>query len=190
MIKSILLKTKTVRAILDGRKIEIRRVVKPRYQDGDAGFRIVANAHTGEFCYIEYYDENERDTGRRIHPPYVPGDIVYVRETWTESAEGYSYKADYPDSDGWGWRPSIHMPREAARIWLRVKSVSVERLQEIDLSKIYVEGVNGRFGATRGAFIDLWNSAFKPTDRNRYGWAANPWVWRIAFDRREKPATA
>ena len=101
------------------------------------------------------------------------------------------YRADDNPPDGIKWRPSIHMPREAARIFLRVTKASVERLQEISGADIACEGVgNGAFFDTltdRAAFRELWNSLLKPTDLDKYGWAANPFVWVISFERCEKP---
>lgn len=175
MIKPILMNTEMVRAILEGRKTVTRRVVKD-------------------------YDKYERLLGielkfpmqvyKAFNSPCEPGDILYVRETWTSFVGSYLYRADQkPGMKNPGkWRSSIHMPREAARIWLRVTDVRVERLQEIDGAGVYAEGTNGSFGATRGAFIDLWDSTIKPADRERYGWAANPWVWVIEFERCGKPA--
>ena len=91
------------------------------------------------------------------------------------------------------WHPSIHMPKEAARIWLKVTDVRVERLQEITSNQICKEGVeveephvlNGV--EKRYAFSVLWNSTVKKSDIDRYGWNANPWVWVIEFERCEKP---
>lgn len=121
--------------------------------------------------------------------PYEPGDILYVRETWahpslTEIGFGadpkmYLYKADGVQPAAWDkWHPSIHMPKEAARIFLRVKDVRVERLQHIDDDGVVAEGL--KIG---DPFDELWDSTIKPADRALYGWAANPWVWVIEFER-------
>ena len=188
-MKPILFNTEEVRALLDGRKTVTRRVVKPQPNG-------TFDQHWGGF-----YQDNEWVL---LKQPYRPGDILYVRETWAESSDwyednypGYEYKADYPNSDGWGWRPSIHMPREAARIFLRVTDVRVERLQDVDGRGILAEGVdNGSSNPSMGkrfenmqrmAFENLWDSTIKPADRERYGWAANPWVWVIEFERCDKP---
>lgn len=177
MIKPIRFTTDDVRATLDGRKTVTRRPVNYKHLRG-----------------------LENLTAKKIQraciAPYQIGDILWVQETWAkcQNAESYVYKADF---DGYAadtflplmkWQPSNHMPREAARIWLRVTDVRVERLQEIDGAGVYAEGTNGSFGATRGAFIDLWDSTIKPADRDRYGWSANPWVRVIDFERCEKPA--
>lgn len=94
------------------------------------------------------------------------------------------------------WHPSIHMPKEAARIFLRVTNVRVERLQEIigadavkegEIPVIHTNGELDEF-ATRTAFIGTWNATVKDSDIDRYGWEANPWVWIIEFERCEKPS--
>lgn len=196
-IKPILFKTEMVKAILQGRKTQTRRIVKPYYHEYDAGFNVVTNAATGDFCYIEYYDVDERPTNRFLKPPYIPGDILWVREAWcnlpvspgghTRLMRGrYYYKADVPDirPDGWkgNWKPSIHMPKEAARIFLRVQDVRAERLKSITPFDAMDEGFTDWNDLQRG-----WDSTIRKADIPRYGWFANPWVWRIVFDRTEKP---
>ena len=169
-----------------------------------------------ESCGEEYRlpdNITKEDFGKRWNPPYHTDDVLYVRETWSpiypdkESNEvcGYIYKEDsleeydnrYPDGEDyqWGckWRPSIHMPKEAARIWLKVTDVRVERLQEITEEQIGREGVEVEYPHVlngeekRYAFSTLWNSTVKKSDLDRYGWNANPWVWVIEFERCEKP---
>ena len=91
------------------------------------------------------------------------------------------------------WKPSLFMPKEAARIWLKVTDVRVERLQEIASEQISREGVEVEYPHVlngeekRYAFSTLWNSTIKKTDLDRYGWDANPFVWVIEFERCEKP---
>ena len=130
-------------------------------------------------------------------------DILYVRETWTilpgtpgdnfRPSGVYYYKADgdmRPDRfrDN-GWHPSIHMPKEAARIFLRVQDVHVERVQEITGAECVREGIPQESlkevgeAFTVGQFADLWDSTVKPADLHCYGWDANPWVWVIDFER-------
>lgn len=87
------------------------------------------------------------------------------------------------------------MPKEAARIWLKVTDVRTERLHEITGADAVKEGeipvihTNGELdeAATRTAFIGTWNATVKDSDLNRYGWDANPWVWKIEFERCDKP---
>jgi len=85
------------------------------------------------------------------------------------------------------------MPKEAARIWLKVTDVSVERLQDIDGKGCVKEGIEEEplkdIGDefVKGMFHDLWDSIIKKSDLDRYGWDASPWVWVIEFERCEKP---
>lgn len=200
-IKHILFNAEMVRAILDGRKTCTRRVVKTRRKDA-CGF-YVTKRPDGSFAGIYEYDEDERMFENQLIPPYKPRDILYVRETWGEGyAEGtYIYKADdklaelptFKKTSKILYHPSIHMPKEAARIWLKVTDVRVERLQEIDGKGCLKEGieeeplkyVGDEF--VKGMFHDLWDSTIKKSDLDRYGWEANPWVWAIEFERCEKP---
>lgn len=192
-MKPIMFNTEMVRAILEGRKTVTRRTVKPQ---------------------------------KVIRPPYQPGDILWVRETWCqygklddndrmiEGTEKYYYRADgenpTPFNDflvqhpGWDehretpvWHPSIHMPKEAARLFLRVTDVRVERLQGIDDDGAKAEGANYQDGKNVGweekmrrtaidRFAEIWDNTIKPADRLRYGWEANPWVWVIEFERISK----
>jgi hypothetical protein len=91
------------------------------------------------------------------------------------------------------WKPSLFMPKEAARIWLKVMDVRVERLQEITSEQIGREGVEVEYPHVlngeekRYAFSTLWNNTIKKSDLDCYGWNANPWVWVIEFERCEKP---
>lgn len=115
--------------------------------------------------------------------------------------ERYYYKADDNDFHC-VWHPSIHMPKEAARIWLKVTGVRVERLQEcgegwcIDIEKegiatpqdpiLYISD-DAFHDALRMEFQKIWDSTIKKSDLDRYGWDANPWVWVIDFERCDKP---
>lgn len=138
-------------------------------------------------------------------PPYYPGDILYVRETWHKYTkrigkgdgcrlqEFYGYKASILNSEDAeeSWKPAIHMPKEAARIWLKVKDVRVERLQEMSGEDLIKEGIDlfqsDYVRVAFNEFENLWDSTIKKYDLNRYGWDANPWVWVIEFERCEKP---
>lgn len=200
-IKPILFNTEMVRAILDGRKTCTRRVVKTRRKYA-CGF-YVTKRPDGSFAGIYEYDEDERMFENQLIPPYKPGDVLYVRETWGEGyAEGtYIYKADdklaelptFKKTSKILYHPSIHMPKKAARIWLKVTDVRVERLQDIDGKGCLKEGieeeplkyVGDEF--VKGMFHDLWDSTIKKSNLDRYGWQANPHVWVIEFERCEKP---
>lgn len=91
------------------------------------------------------------------------------------------------------WKPSLFMPKEAARIWLRVTNVRVERLQDITIEEICKEGLSSAAVHAEDMEIaleewkTLWDSTIKKSDLDRYGWDANPWVWVVEFERCEKP---
>ncbi len=206
-MKPIIFNTDMVSAILGGRKNQTRRVVKPIPQG------------TGKFCELKtqpgYWNMWGNDYIYR--QPCKPGDILYVRETWgcyTESwldAPKFEYRASFvPEMTDLGateppkWRPAIHMPKEAARIFLRVTSVRCEHLKAIDGYQAREEGIralrgeNGKthyyvgcdtqrlFDGPVGAFAHLWDSTVKPDKLPLCGWEANPWVWVISFERCEK----
>lgn len=192
-IKPILFNTEMVRAILDGRKGATRRIVKGFIPD-DAVWGYTAFTPKG---YISCRGTFADGYGEKIFKlPCETGDILYVRETWKEAPKGYYYYEDWQKgdiADVTKWKPSIHMPKEAARIWLKVIDVRVERLQEITEVQAQAEGCNSGLltGActARGQFEDLWNSTVKKSDIDRYGWDANSYVWVIEFERCEKPKT-
>lgn len=178
-IKPILFNTEMVRAILDGRKSCTRRIVKH---------------DVGAILNSPYHKEHPEVADKQIIsklciPPYQPGDILYVRETWKKAPNGYYYYEDWQKddiADVTKWKPSIHMPKEAARIWLKVTDVRVERLQEMTDDDAEAEGCFD-YTSTALGFPDVWNSTIKKSDLDRYGWNANPWVWVIEFEQCEKP---
>ena len=204
-MKPILFSTEMVRGLLTGTKAVARWVVKPQptffYKFGG---RIADPDNPDNIAFLAMTEKNGEDTEEIYVPPYQPGDILYVRETWTTLCGSCLYKADQkPGMKNPGkWNPSIHMPREAARIFLRVTDVRVERLKEITETQAKNEGAEPAFeyntpegpvivsdedGYYILGFKGLWNSTIKPADRALYGWAANPWVWVIEFERCERP---
>lgn len=224
-IKPILFNTEMVRAILDGRKSCTRRLVKPQPDEKHTfplGFVTDSTEKKEAGCFGFGIDEYGGSI-QYAKPPYLGGDIIYIRETWTEECGKYYYRADYdsdyldpcetlsggypascrnhPGCDGCmatstriHWHPSIHMPKEAARIWLKVTDVRVERLQDITPQGAWKEGARCSClhpvpdcAGNKTAFIEIWNSTIKKSDLDRYGWGANPWVWVIEFERCEKP---
>lgn len=207
-IKPILFNTDMVRAILDGSKTCTRRVAKnvpdhthriePIYENGRLQFNCFYSAYAPK---LDIY----ADFCMPCFPPYQQGDILYVRETFIQAAaHTFWYKADDNSwmPEGLHWKPSIHMPKEAVRIWLKVADVRVERLQEcgegwcIDIEKegiatpqdpiLYISD-DAFHDALRMEFQKIWDSTIKKSDIDRYGWDANPWVWVIEFERCEKP---
>lgn len=218
-IKPILFNTEMVRAILDGLKTCTRRICKDanEYTVPDMEFY---NADKRTYAVHNFADKKhtEKLSIAERTCPICPGDILYVRETWEHfdccCCEGdehgncyqepqqnvlnksygcYMYRATDEIYGDARWHPSIHMPKEAARIWLKVTDVRVERLQNIDGKGCVKEGieeeplkyVGDEF--VKGMFHDLWDSTIKKSDLDRYGWDANPWVWVIEFKRCEKP---
>lgn len=220
-VKPILFNTEMVREILDGRKICTRRVIKPQPDEKHIyplGYVTDSTEKKEVGCFGFGIDEYGGSI-QYAKPPYLGGDIIYIRETWTEECGKYYYRADYdsdyldpcetlsggypascrnhPGCDGCmatstriHWHPSIHMPKEAARIWLKVTDVRVERLQEISGKDLIKDGIDlFQSNYVRVAFDEfknIWNSTIKKSDLNRYGWDASPWVWVIEFERCEK----
>lgn len=201
-IKPILFNAEMVRAILDGRKSCTRRLVKPQPDEKHTyplGF-VTDSTEKKEVGCFGFAVNEYGGSIQYVKPPYryAPGDILYVRETWKKAPNGYYYYEDWQRNDiadVTKWKPSIHMPKEAARIWLRVTDVRVERLQEITAESALTEGAdkyihaNGTLNEdqTITSFIGIWNSTIKESDLDRYGWDANPYVWVISFERCAKP---
>ena len=196
----ILFNTEMVRAILDGRKICTRRLIKPQPDKKHIyplGF-VTDSTEKKEVGCFGFAVNEYGGSIQYVKPPYryAPGDILYVRETWKKAPNGYYYYEDWQRNDiadVTKWKPSIHMPKEAARIWLKVTNVRVERLQEITIDGIRNEGISsmavhaGDMEIALKEWKNLWNSTIKKTDLDSYGWEANPWVWVIEFERCEKP---
>ena len=210
-IKPILFNTEMVRAILDGRKTCTRRICKDANECTvpDMDFY---NADRRTYAVHNFVDKEHTEqlsTAERTCP-ICTGDILYARETWKEAPKGYYYYEDWQKddiADVTKWKPSIHMPKEAARIWLKVIDVRVERLQDITYNGALREGSEGIrcdhvalgvHGCTdcmntgwieppQVEFMQIWNSTIKKSNLDRYGWDANPWVWVIEFERCEKP---
>lgn len=186
--KPILFNTEMVRAILDGRKTRTRRVITPQ-PEKSGNFSLYRWK-----CYTDMIGESEVSSKLKNSPfaKYTIGDILYVRETWVKGSFGnekpkYFYRTDYPYIC-FSWKASIHMPKEAARIFLRVTGVRAERLQDITASECIKEGIPKESlievgeDFTIGQFDDLWNSTIKKKDLPLYGWEANPWVWVYKFE--------
>lgn len=208
--------TEMVRAILDGRKSCTRRICKDanEYTVPDMEFY---NADRRTYAVHNFADKEhtEQLSIAERTCPICPGDILYVRETWKRALNGYYYYEDWQRddiADITKWKPSIHMPKEAARIWIKIMNVRVERLQEMKPVDVIKEGAYsdcwdclntyGESGSqccygteeqcsqcdeVMMEWEKLWTSTIKKSNLNRYGWDANPWVWVIEFEMCEKP---
>lgn len=212
--KPILFNTEMVRAIQDGRKTITRRVIKPQppsempSDHNICKMPIMTKNGLQNLWYMDVVEQYPFKQTRYFEKiaPYEIGDILYVRETWNKCKLGsetewhYEYRANCNDpnyfSNGFSavWRPSIHMHKEAARIFLRVTDVRLERLQEITITDLQDEGILPDGYVSQYAFCttdafekfqNVWNSAVKKSDLDKYGWAVNPWVWVIEFERVE-----
>lgn len=177
-----------VRAILEGRKTQTRRVVQPQHEFSPS---MRESAYASKIC------------------PYgQAGDWLWVRETFCigyeyatgaftalpfhgcESVRKAFYRAtddDAPDGAKRPWKPSIHMPRWASRITLEIASVRVERVQDISGEDCVAEGIDCLYEPdtntpadhyNRQSFVYLWNTI---NGKRGYGWPVNPWVWVIEF---------
>ena len=222
--KPILFNTDMVEAILEDRKTVTRRSCKdaneltvPDMSFFDADKRTYAVHNYADAEHTDKLSIAERTC------PICPGDILYVRETWVrfeccccegdehsgicinkpdEKGGCYMYRATNEIGGDARWHPSIHMPKEAARIFLKVKDVRVERLQDITEEQAIKEGIHydkcpsgftwkqktsmvDCYTSAVGAFGYLWNSTIKKDDIDIYSWDANPWVWVIEFERIE-----
>ena len=214
--KPILFNTEMVKAILDGRKTQTRRVIPLKNNDLIfTGFVVSSTAKNRE-GYCAFGKNKEQDL-EFIKPKYKVGDVLYVRETWCYGSvvgedDGYGnseswleqlqsdidnekvfYKADMEDAEKKGvsfdevaWKPSIHMPKKYARIFLKVTNVRVERLQDITRKDVLSEGIRehavNQFHPHTCLFKAFWNS----TAKDGYRWEDNPYVFIYEFERIEK----
>ena len=190
-LKPMLFSTPMVKSILDGRKSQTRRIVKPQpiTFEGLSGSGFIGKP-IGENGFIK--------------PKYNIGNMLWVRETfapvrsWTDGKKNpqpqYSYRADNIEYDemGWKWKPSLFMPYDACRLFLRVTNVRVERLQDISEQDAINEGVanaNSFMGigvdeskTNSYAYKELWEKI-----NGKNSWLKNPFVWVIEFEQTAKP---
>jgi len=200
--RPILFSAPMVRAILEGRKTQTRRIIKMPKE--------VVNHPEWLMHNLVFMGKAHFNTGRApargpmmdwdvVCPYGKPGDRLWVRETFQPIYPQdplyncgkpicYDYAATYRHGDRLGdaigekkkWNPSIHMPRWASRITLEVTGVRVERLRDISGSDAVAEGVRSRLpdnGVAVAEYRDLWQSI-----NGAGSWEANPWVWVIEFE--------
>jgi hypothetical protein len=191
----ILFSAPMVRAIIEGRKTQTRRVVKPQPDKHATSW--VKSADGGEWKPVEDFPSRVAlVVGEWVRCPYGrPGDLLWVRETWREAgsiqrADGKIPTSGIPDEvyyyaddkaavyDG-PWRSSIHMPRWASRLTLRITDVRVQRVQEISEADAFDEGISGGdwLGDPVGEYAKLWDSI----NGKRAPWASNPFCWALTF---------
>jgi hypothetical protein len=199
--RPILFSTNMVKAILAGSKTQTRRICKTLWPvDFVKMETLAASNNSFEFLFQGKYKPvfgavffNQKLNRKEFLPcPYGKvGDILWIRETWTPFNNGVAFKADEKINDKHGWRPSIHMPKAAARIWLQLEDVRVERVREITEEDAIAEGVlkleDGRYHSylngvacqcetAKLSYTTLW-CQINGTD----SWNSNPWVWGLTF---------
>lgn len=202
--KPILFNTEMVCGILDDRKTATRRIAKHITEFDDKG------NYFNVFRKGEWTGPVSKELFIELYAPCKMGDFLYVRETFFEVKGKFHYRADgehlalnylIGGREFFKWKPSIHMPKEAARLFLRVTNVRVERLQNITEQGAELEGCSsgsteitgGPWGidddpdvwTAKDKFIEVWDSTIPRNDLDKYGWAANPWVWVIEFEKVE-----
>ena len=209
--RPILFSTEMVVALQEVRKTQTRRIVKLQPENTRAkeqNIKEVREYFTGVPEHgLAYYwmDRGSWNSSEPFKCPYgLAGDILWVRETFCERKDGsFIYKAGWKFCDDAGWKPSIHMPKEAARLFLKIKNIRVERLQEINEDGAIAEGIveyeDGMFKnyftqrglrerdgvecmLPKASFISLWSSI-----NGKDSWKSNPWVWVIEFELVDKP---
>jgi hypothetical protein len=203
-MKPIIFNAESVRAILDGRKTQTRRVVKPQPPTDEFGTSYVGPVYGPEMYNPVKIDRHgEMYPGAPVYGVYdedgewgakcpfgQPGDTLWVREAILP--KDHQYAADFskitiPDHDAHNWCffysryccPSIHMPRWASRITLKITDVRVERLQDISEADALAEGCRSQIQHS-ALFADMWDEI---NAKRGYPWESNPWVWVLEFSR-------
>ena len=215
MEKPILFSTEMVQAILAGRKTMTRRIIKPQptMYDFENHKALAFKEPFTKPGYIAIGVDRVKECPSYLRCPYGQiGDVLWVRETWAQLDMDYravegklngeefrgcpiAYKANNDAPEHFGcWRPSIFMPRTAARLFLKVKDIRVERLQDITNKEAIKEGIDkGKSFYGRNIspddypitqFQNLWDGI---NSKRGYGWDINPWVWVVEFERVEDP---
>ena len=188
--KPIIFSAESIAAILAGKKTQTRRVANRLPHCPVHGVDPVYSAGYLRCKGCDHFVSK---------PPYQPGDILYVKETWLRDEWGFQYKVldngqIYYDDGSMKWCSPMYMPKAAARLFLRVTDVRAERLQDITASDAHDEGIefrpfNRQFPHYQEWLIkdfhDLWDSL---NAKRGYGWDTNPWVWVYMFEQIEKGA--
>lgn len=213
--RSIIFSAPMVRAILEGRKTQTRRVVRaPDIENADVWSR--TPDELGRWEWGMSADGGAVGHGGFVRCPYgAPGDTLWVRETWTREVNPmtsrltgrFLYAATdecdmLDDGDGYAvtnkdgsqrspWKSPIHMPRAASRLTLRLTDVRVERLQEITDADAIAEGI-GPFANNITVDCDtesprrVFGGLWDSINGRTHPWSSNPWVWVVSFERVEQ----
>lgn len=211
--RPILFSAPMVRAILEGRKTQTRRVVTKAnsLRDGSSWHKSQPfDAHdwaaawidggpspagnVGPYLKVPFHED---DTVHRVYPKWSVQDQLWVKEThsvgWVRDAIGgtgktLSYRADDRGLaiNATKWRPSIFMPRWASRIQLEIAGVRVERLHHISASDALAEGITLKGGQGYDGWAEAEYAALWESINGAGSWAANPWVWVVEFRRVQK----
>jgi hypothetical protein len=205
----ILFSTEMVRAIQEGTKTQTRRVVKPQPDVIENGFVLTEREDVGSKCFI-YNDRSDGDLKELFCPYGKPGDVLWVREKWRPLVDcktgekSFDFYAEMPDDFHKQyprkWKPSIHMPKDSARIWLLITHIRLERLQTISEDDAIAEGIaeihpapfiirwkdylsTSLLDSPYWSFYSLWCKI-----NGIESWKSNPWVWVVEFEKIEKPS--
>lgn len=209
--RGMIFNAEMVRAILDGRKTQTRRIMTVQPESSEFGLRYIAESSLAKEVGMYFWSQSDACGMKARSKPFAcpygkPGDRIWVRETWNKYGGLLTYRADHDWINDMRketvctakWVPSIHMPRWASRIMLEITDVRVERLQNISDEDVDSEGFAGDYPTS--ALPALFPG--EPSDwshlsmRDCYGalwksiygaenWQANPWVWVIEFKRVE-----
>lgn len=215
--RPILFAGEMIRAVLDGRKTQTRRVVKSAWQGlpldnpdylrevlakspyGAAGDRLIVRE---TWKYADWTEDGypfiayQADNSSRLIENYPSEWAERVSDTWSALSDPSNYRIDNRAADR-RWRPSIHMPRWASRLTLEITDVRVERLREISEADARAEGVEPLHVTAvargpnpfyyRDEFSSLWDSLNAKREGGAYAWDRNPWVWVIEFRKSDSP---
>ncbi|HCB9327694.1 TPA: morphogenetic protein [Klebsiella variicola] len=204
--RGMIFNAEMVRAILDGRKTQTRRIMTVQPESSEFGLRYIAESSLAKEVGMYFWSQSDACGMKARSKPFAcpygkPGDRIWVRETWArynidQNSHDIAYRAttpaDWPEEGH--WRPSIHMPRWASRILLEITGVRVERLNAISQEDAQAEGMEltgwrptysdpdsgGEVMTPYDNFAELWSSIYGAEN-----WQANPWVWVIEFKRVE-----
>lgn len=190
--KPVIFNTDDVCAIITGRKTVMRQVVKPQPPKDAVGY--FERCDDGSYAmklanYDNIYDYN-------VMPLYMVGDILYVREAWSNDTfkyliPRYAYKADYTEKMqqycGLKWRSPVNMPKQAVRLFLRITDVHIERIQsisDIDMVRDFCRCTEAVTPQLKASLAEAcWNESLNKKNLTQYAWSKNPYVFVYEFEK-------